>query len=377
MTLLADLHIGLGLNGIGHDPDDFDAGHAGDALAPWQAAVLRADEAGLDFVTLEDRAAQPGTAGYTSLDAILLASRIGPATRQIGIIPAAVVSINEPFHLSTAIATLDYVTEGRAGLLPVVPRVGDAANAYAHAGAGIYGIPYDEPDALYRDAADAAEVIRRLWDSWEDGAIIRDAATGRFVDRGKLHYVDYLGNFLRVRGPSIVPRPPQGQVPVAVAVREPGDVSWAAAYADIAFIPISEGPEAPTSLLRSLDDAQRRVGRTLSPLRYFADVAVAFGGTPRTGRTARDSYWFTGTPAVLAARLQQWQAQGLHGVRLHPHGLRRDVETIVGDLLGAVDAAGLRRRQQAGATAQTLRARLGLPAATNRYAAGQNRTVEA
>ena len=64
---------------------------------------------------------------------------------------------------------------------------------------------------LFDEAGDAVEVVRRLWDSWEDDAEIRDVATGRFVDRDKLHYIDFEGRWFSVRGPSITPRPPQGQ----------------------------------------------------------------------------------------------------------------------------------------------------------------------
>ncbi|SHW59784.1 Putative FMNH2-utilizing oxygenase [Mycobacteroides abscessus subsp. abscessus] len=56
------------------------------------------------------------------------------------------------------------------------------------------------------------EVVRRLWDSWEDDAEIRDVATGRFIDRDKLHYIDFEGRFFSVKGPSITPRSPQGHV---------------------------------------------------------------------------------------------------------------------------------------------------------------------
>ena len=59
------------------------------------------------------------------------------------------------------------------------------------------------------EAADFVEVVRRLWDSWEDDAEIRDVATGRFIDRDKLHYIDFEGPRFSVRGPSITPRPPK------------------------------------------------------------------------------------------------------------------------------------------------------------------------
>jgi alkanesulfonate monooxygenase SsuD/methylene tetrahydromethanopterin reductase-like flavin-dependent oxidoreductase (luciferase family) len=68
---------------------------------------------------------------------------------------------------------------------------------------------------LFDEAADAVEVVRRLWDSWDDDAVIRDVPGGRFADRDKLHYTDFDGRWFAVRGPSITPRPPQGQPVVA------------------------------------------------------------------------------------------------------------------------------------------------------------------
>ena len=69
---------------------------------------------------------------------------------------------------------------------------------------------------LAREAADSIEVGRRLWDSWEDDAVIRDVPTGRYLDVDKLHYVDVETGSYSVKGPSIIPRPPQGQLPVLV-----------------------------------------------------------------------------------------------------------------------------------------------------------------
>jgi len=69
---------------------------------------------------------------------------------------------------------------------------------------------------LFDEAGDFVEVVRRLWDSWEDDAVIRDVTTGRYVDRDKLHYIDFTGRCFSVKGPSITPRPPQGQPVVAV-----------------------------------------------------------------------------------------------------------------------------------------------------------------
>ena len=152
------------------------------------------------------------------LDAVLIAARVAPLTRHIGLIPTVVVTHTEPFHISKAIATLDYASNGRAGV-----RVRVSASPQEAALFGRRDFPEldladrDDPAvrqlvaALFDEAADYVEVIRRLWDSWDDDAEIRDAATGRFIDRDKLHYIDFSGDYFSVKGPSITPRPPQGQ----------------------------------------------------------------------------------------------------------------------------------------------------------------------
>jgi alkanesulfonate monooxygenase SsuD/methylene tetrahydromethanopterin reductase-like flavin-dependent oxidoreductase (luciferase family) len=119
----------------------------------------------------------------------------------------------EPFHQSTAVATLDYVSNGRAGVLAVPSRT---AREVAHFGRR--PLPSEEDGRA--ENAEFTDMIARLWDSWEDGAIIRDSGSGRFVDREKLHYVDFEGNFFSVKGPSVTPRPPQGHPsPLSTAPR--------------------------------------------------------------------------------------------------------------------------------------------------------------
>jgi alkanesulfonate monooxygenase SsuD/methylene tetrahydromethanopterin reductase-like flavin-dependent oxidoreductase (luciferase family) len=76
---------------------------------------------------------------------------------------------------------------------------------------------------------------RALWDSWEDDAVIKDVATGRFLDNDKVHHVRFEGASFSVIGPLITPRPPQGQVVVIAAgghatfIGTPGQIAdnWA------------------------------------------------------------------------------------------------------------------------------------------------------
>jgi alkanesulfonate monooxygenase SsuD/methylene tetrahydromethanopterin reductase-like flavin-dependent oxidoreductase (luciferase family) len=210
------MHLSVALDGAGWHPAAWREQRARPlelfTARYWADLVTEAERGLLDFVTIEDGfSVQSSRTDQVTgrLDAVLIAARVAPLTSRIGLVPTVVVTHTEPFHVSKAIATLDYVSKGRAGV-----RIKVSGTAVEAAQFGRRTIPPARP-ALLAEAADYVEVLRRLWDSWEDDAEIRDAATGRFVDRNKLHYIDFAGEFFSVRGPSITPRPPQGQPVVA------------------------------------------------------------------------------------------------------------------------------------------------------------------
>ncbi|WP_196073054.1 LLM class flavin-dependent oxidoreductase [Nakamurella alba] len=164
------------------------------------------DRAGLDLAVLDDDSVAD-IARPAQLDAGLVASYLALRTRRVAILPVLETLHTEPFHLAKAVQTLDIVSGGRAGW-----QIGVATSAEQAALVGRRTAP--QRPAAVAEAADVVEVARRLWDSWEDDAEIRDAATYRFVDREKLHHIDFSGDHFAVRGPSIVPRSPQGRPPV-------------------------------------------------------------------------------------------------------------------------------------------------------------------
>lgn len=346
--------IGLGLNALAHR---FGSANPGAVL---QAAVLAAEAAGFDFVTLDDAFGDSELTGRVPIDAVLFASALAPLTHAIGLIPATNVNLREPFHLSTAIATLDHVSRGRAGWLPVIAAPEFATTLAQHTGSTVYGLDYASPEALLADAADVIDVARRLWDSWEDDAIVRDAATGRFVDREKLHYVNFEGASFSVRGPSIVPRPPQGQAVVAVRADD-ATLALAAAHADLAFFDAESANDA-RGWLERLRAASRDSHRATP--RGFVDVVVAFGTNLALPRTLPATL-FRGTPAELAAWLPTLAQLGVAGARLHPLDPVNDLAVLAQDVLPTLH--DMRFEPPRGQSA-TLRERLGLAVATNRYA---------
>ena len=236
MPTPAPLHLAVALDGAGwhpaawREPDAqpqrlFTAGY-------WTELARHAERGLLDFITIEDGLDLQSDDRFQAdsrtdrvrgrLDAVLIAARVAPATRHIGFVPTAITTHTEPFHLSKAIATLDYVSSGRAGIrVQVAARAGTAAHFGRRKSPPLELDRLADPDTQrliadhFGEAADYVEVLRRLWDSWEDDAEIRDVATGRFIDRDKLHYIDFEGRWFSVKGPSITPRPPQGQPIVA------------------------------------------------------------------------------------------------------------------------------------------------------------------
>lgn len=350
------LHLGVALDGYGWHPQAWrttpdPAAQSMLTGGYWANLAATAERGLLDFLTIDDTLMpQPGRreaidprrlAGRG--DAVLVAARIAPATRHIGLIPVATVTHTEPFHISKAIATLDYVSHGRAGWQARV-------SATAHE-AALFGRREASGD-LFDEAADYVEVVRRLWDSWEDDAVIRDVATGRYVDRDKLHYIDFTGRYFSVKGPSITPRPPQGQPVVAALAHATPIYQFAAASADLVFVT----PTDATSLRAILDEVDER-------LNIYADVVVAFGGD---ADFRSDAHVFGGSAAELVDLLLDWQRQGIHGVRLRPAVNAIDLPVIVDEVVPLLQQRGVfRSRYRDG---ETLRERLGLPVAPNRYA---------
>ncbi len=370
---MTELHLAVGLDGYGWHPHAWRYAFAHNATGDgqlggryWAALAGVAERGLLDFLTIDDTLhAQPGRRPEISprrlagrADAVLVAARIAPATQHIGLIPVATVTHTEPFHVSKAIATLDHISHGRAGW-----QVRFSATAHE---AALFGRrPNLEGDELFEDATDAVEVVRRLWDSWEDDAVIRDVATGRYVDRNKLHYIDFAGEYFSVKGPSITPRPPQGQPVVTALAHAPRIYEFAAATADLVFVTPSDDASVRT-ILGEVGEAQRAAGRTLQ---VYADLVVVLAEDALAPATAisSDARVFVGSASALADLLLSWQDAGLDGVRLRPAVNALDLPVIVDDLVPLLQRAGRFRTEYR--DGETLRERLGLAGAPNRYAA--------
>jgi alkanesulfonate monooxygenase SsuD/methylene tetrahydromethanopterin reductase-like flavin-dependent oxidoreductase (luciferase family) len=332
-----NLHVTLGLTPGGLHPAAWrePGARPGELLtaAWWTRQVREAQDAVVEAVTLDDALALQSSdpdgpddrtdAVRGRLDAIVLAAHLAPLTRGIGIVPVVSTTLTEPFHVSTQVATIDFVSGGRAGWLPVV-----STSHWEAAHAGRHGLPSAE--VLQAEGREHVDVVRRLWDSWEDDAEIRDAERHRFVDRAKLHHIDFAGERFRIRGPSITPRPPQGQ-PLTLAIQD--GLGADAVLGDL--VVFLDASEAGASERRARLDA-------LHPFAPPAEV-------------------FTGTPAALADLLAERPP-----TRLLPAAIPHDFHAITRELLPELQRRGQHPTSYA---AGTLRERWGLERPASRYAA--------
>jgi alkanesulfonate monooxygenase SsuD/methylene tetrahydromethanopterin reductase-like flavin-dependent oxidoreductase (luciferase family) len=375
------LHLGVTLGGVGSHPRAWrlvpDQARAAFGAAYHQRLAAQAEQAALDFLYFDDAYALQSDDDRDfrgRLDAALLAARLAPVTRNIGLVPAFTVTHAEPFHISKAVATVDHASLGRAGW---ALRTAGADDPVADQQNDHFGRrPLFTTEQAWAEAGEVADVVQRLFDSWEDDAEIRDLSTGRFVDRDKLHYVDFQGEFFSVKGPSITPRPPQGRPLTVIPVRTTAAAPVAGRYADVAIVSAADH-DAVAALADQVRDAAAAAGRQ-PELTMLTELDVLLAPTasqvsdlrsaldddlrdrPRPQGTAVDA-----TPAELAGLLADL-APGIDGALINFAVLPAGLELFTAEVVPELVDRGLFR---AGYGESTLRQRFGLPRAANIYAA--------
>lgn len=161
-------------------------------------------------------------------EALSLAGFIAGVTEKIGIVTTVNVTYAEPYSVARATATLDHISGGRIGW--------NVVTGEAEAAAGNYGRKeHWDNERRYDWATEFVEVVKQLWDSWEDGARVADKASGQFIDETKVHRINYRGQFFSVDGPLNGERPIQGQIPIVNAGRSDRSIDLGAKYSDIKF----------------------------------------------------------------------------------------------------------------------------------------------
>ncbi|WP_109525769.1 MULTISPECIES: NtaA/DmoA family FMN-dependent monooxygenase [Nocardia] len=169
--------------------------------------------------------------GYT------LAGYAAAITERIGVVVTINATYSDPYNTARAIASLDHLTHGRAGLNVITGVAGSH-----EAAANFSRSAHPDTEDKYDWADEFTDVVYALLGSWEPDWLLDDRATGRFLDPAKGHRIDHEGKFFSVRGPLNVPPPPQGRIPLIHAGTSERSFEYGARYADIRFSPY-RGPE--------------------------------------------------------------------------------------------------------------------------------------
>jgi FMN-dependent oxidoreductase (nitrilotriacetate monooxygenase family) len=241
-----------------------------------RAAVL-AEEACLDFIFVADSpyaSAKSSPHEANRLEPISLLSALATVTSKLGLVATVSTSFSEPFNVARQFASLDQISQGRAGWNLVTTGLEAAALNFG----GVAHLPHE---VRYRIAREHLSVVQGLWDSWEDDAFTSDRDSATFFNAGKLHELNHVGEFFSVKGPLNVSRSPQGYPVLFQAGGSDGGRELAAQTADVIFT-VQETVESAYAFRADLRQRAAQRDRTRAP-------RVMAGIVPWVGRTAEDA----------------------------------------------------------------------------------------
>ncbi len=232
----------------------------------------RAEAAGFDFLFVADglHINEKSLPHFLNrFEPIALLSSLASVTHNIGLAGTISTSYSDPFTVARQLATLDNISQGRAGWNVVTsPLEGSAKN---------FGKAHPDHSLRYKIAEEYINVVQGLWDSWEDDAFVRDRESGVFFDAAKLHKLDHHGEFFSVEGPLNIQRSPQGQPVIFQAGASDTGITLAGKSADAVFTNARTWQEAKIyaeKLQASVAQNHRH------PVAIFPGISPIVGKTP-------------------------------------------------------------------------------------------------
>jgi FMN-dependent oxidoreductase (nitrilotriacetate monooxygenase family) len=270
-----ELHLGWNVLADGMHPAAWRAPYT-DPVGPltrdWWAQVAQIAERGtLDAIFLADSPSLMSTAKPGRFEPSILHTYLAAKTERIGLIATLSSSFETPYNLARRVASLDHLSGGRAAWNVVT-------NAQAKAAANFSAEPHLSREDRYRKSEEFVQVVRKLWDSWDDDAVVADRTTGVYTAPERVHQIDHHGEFFDVAGPLNVPRSPQGQPVIFQAGGSPSFFEAAARSADAVFCALGSIPHA-RAFRDELHRRMARHGRSPDSIRILPGLAVVLGGT--------------------------------------------------------------------------------------------------
>lgn len=251
------IRLGAMIHGVGHGWGEW---RHPDALADasvnfgfYKQQAQLAEAAKFDFAFIADSLhihARSSPHYLNRFEPLTILSALAAVTEHIGLVATVTVSYTEPFQVARQFASLDLISGGRAGWNVVTSWLSGTADNFGKA--------EHPPHAVrYRIAREHVDVVKGLWDSWEDDAFTRNKQTGEFFDPAKLHTLGHQGDFFKVKGPLNIQRSPQGQPLIFQAGVSEDGRNFAAQNADAIFV----SPETFDDARAYYQDLKQRAAR--------------------------------------------------------------------------------------------------------------------
>ncbi|MGV1800822.1 LLM class flavin-dependent oxidoreductase [Agrobacterium vitis] len=201
---------------------------------------------------------------------IAILSALAASTSKIGLVGTISTSYSDPFTVARQFASIDHISGGRAGWNAVTtPLEGSGRN---------YSREHPEHSLRYQIAEEYLDVVKGLWDSWDDDAFVRNRDTGAFFDREKLHRLDHKGRFFRVEGPLNIGRSRQGQPVVFQAGSSDSGIHLAGKHADAVFTNGASFEEGQ-AFAKQVKQSAIAQGRSASDVLIFPGIGPIVGAT--------------------------------------------------------------------------------------------------
>jgi FMN-dependent oxidoreductase (nitrilotriacetate monooxygenase family) len=238
------------------------------------------------------------------LDPLTLLPALAMVTTHIGLVATASTTYNEPYHVARKFASLDLISQGRAGW--------NVVTSWSEAEAQNFNRDHQLDYATrYARAREFVDVVKGLWDSWDTDAFPYDKTSGQFYDESKMHVLNHQGTYFAVRGPLNVAPAPQRHPVIVQAGASPDGRELAAATADVVYC-LPDTLDAARAYYADVKGRMAKYGRAPD------DMKILPGLRPTVGRT----------PAEAHAKFNALQAL------LHPLVALSTLSSTFGDLSG-------------------------------------------
>jgi FMN-dependent oxidoreductase (nitrilotriacetate monooxygenase family) len=256
-------------------------------------AARLAEEGRMDAIFFEDQAAVPrsndilrgDTYGAASprgihLDPSMLLPALAMVTKHLGLAATATTTYNDPYSLARKFSSIDFISNGRAGW--------NLVTSFNESEAQNFGLDAHVDHSMrYERAGEFIDVVNGLWESWEQGAVVRDKKSGTYYDVAKMHFLQHHGKFFKVRGPLTMDRSPQVRPVIFQAgASEPGR-ELAARTADVVFTLQTE-ISASRAFREDIRRRAVRFGRDPEKIKILPGITPIVGKTDHEARGFRE-----------------------------------------------------------------------------------------